>query len=83
MNTIWTPHAAAGYYVITDCPILFHRFRGLVAALVVEMQHDGLMADLQARHAEVRQALTQFTIRSAVLHVFIETIYGDEILLPS
>ena len=51
--------------------------------LTARVQDDGLVADLQAGHAVVSKALAELAVGTAVLHLFVETVHGDQIRRPA
>src|SRR5687767_10952198 len=54
-----------------------------VASLVIQVDADGLMANLPRANAEMDQPLAQLAIFATPFHPFVETIHGDEVRLPT
>ena len=59
-----------------------NRLLGFIGPLVVQMEHDGRIANLFGANAEVPEPLAKFAVLTAIVHILIIAINLQHILSP-
>ena len=63
--------------------IFLNHFGCDISPLMIEMEQDRPVADLAASYSQIGEALSQFTILSAILHALIEAVDGHNVGFPA
>lgn len=77
------PDEAVPDGVVADGSIFVLGFFGGITPGMIEVEDDGVIANLNPTQAEIDQTFAEFAILTSILHLFVVTVDANQIGLPS